>query len=723
MVDQTIQRTRTIYYQMSTTNKSFLDMHHYLKSTGIKNNRFFLVLLDPDLAGINPRDKRLNGFMKQKVLRECMQNYWYFLREVVRIPEQGGDASGGMQYKLHRGNLALNFCLVYNWNTFTELPRQHGKTIAIVIRMLWEFLYGTTNSASIFVNKKFDDSKENLQRMKDIRSALPSYLQLNEIYSADGKKIKNKDSVETLEHPVNGNKIKTLASARNKVAANSLGRGLTLPRIWFDEFAFIPYNKIIYLASTPAYKTASMNAKRNGAPYGIIITTTPGDMTTDEGEYAFFMKEAATEFSELWYDMSPEKINNIINANTSSNFVHIRYTYQQLGSTEAWFKEIVVEMQKDWSAIRREVLLEWSAASDNSPFKKEDLLIVKGLIKEPIQQVVLRGMYIFNIYEKINLRNPPLIGVDVSGGFKRDSSTITIVDSKTTRVVADFNCNYISPIDLASVIYELVTKYMNNAIVNIERNGGFGASVIAKLLKTSVKRNLFYEIKDRVVEERYNGVNMAKRTQKTKVYGLDETHGTRDLLMEILRERMEYHKDKFISPIIYNELETLEVKKNGRIEHCATGHDDQVFSYLLALYIWYEGKNLMENWGLVKSSLKTDQDIDQAMVTIEDETSSITEDLIRPDIDNDPTQVQMQLDYLNSKKAIGYEEFMQQQFDADRKAIDDLMSNKLAREAYCKKFSLPVENMETPIVKIPDEVFMIDDFSEQQKEKEISIDY
>ena len=50
------------------------------------------------------------------------------------------------------------------------------------------------------------------------------------------------------------------------------------------------------------------------------------------------------------------------------------------------------------------------------------------------------------------------------------------IDSKYTDVTATFNCNYISPIELANVIYELVTKYMNNAIVNIERNGGFGST-------------------------------------------------------------------------------------------------------------------------------------------------------------------------------------------------------------------------------------------------------
>lgn len=55
----------------------------------------------------------------------------------------------------------------------------------------------------------------------------------------------------------------------------------TLTLLWYDEYGFLPYNGIIYMNAAPAFKTASMGAKRNGAPYGILLTTTPGFMSTD----------------------------------------------------------------------------------------------------------------------------------------------------------------------------------------------------------------------------------------------------------------------------------------------------------------------------------------------------------------------------------------------------------------------------------------------------------
>ena len=55
------QTTTSIYYHMSTTNKSFLEVHQYLKDSGINNNKFMLVLLDPDLARIDPHDPNLSS--------------------------------------------------------------------------------------------------------------------------------------------------------------------------------------------------------------------------------------------------------------------------------------------------------------------------------------------------------------------------------------------------------------------------------------------------------------------------------------------------------------------------------------------------------------------------------------------------------------------------------------------------------------------------------------
>lgn len=661
-----LQKPRLVYIHKETSNQSFLDMHYYLKSKGIQNNDFFLSLLDSGLAGVNPRDPALPQFMKVRVMNECRLNYWYFLREVVRIPDQGGSVSSGKLYKLHRGNLAMNFLFSLNFNMFVEMPRQHGKTTAALVRYLWVYNFGTSNSEIMFMHKDHNGSKKNLKELKAIRDALPSYLQMSSAIDSEGKKLKVPNTVVMIQHPFNNNKITTFPSARTKDAANNLGRGSTQPIQYYDEFAFMPFNREVYLAATPAFSTASENAKRNNAPYGMLLTTTPGDLLTDSGQYAYYIRNNATPWNEDFYDRSYDELIAVRDSNTKSAFFLISYTYQQLGSGQDYFKRMVVQMNGDWAAIRREVMLEWAETATNCPFSQEDLDIIKNYLKEPIRTVFFGQFrqYIFNIYEDLDLSYPPIIGVDVAGAMYQDSSAITVIDSHTTRVSATLNCNYMPSDDLAEVIYELVTKYMNNAIVNVERNGGFGVSVIQRLCKTSVKKNLYWEVKDKVIEERFNGVRLEKRPQRIKVYGLDSTKEIRARLIEILYERVAYHKDKFVAPILHKEMQAMEVKKNGKVEHSDNSHDDQVFSYLMALYVWYDGKNLAQNWHVVKNTLRTDAEEELIETEIEDQLEAKEKVDIESASYNPESQISADLEWIekDSKKFVTTEDMKIDQY-------------------------------------------------------------
>ena len=249
---------------------------------------------------------------------------------------------------------------------------------------------------------------------------------------------------------------------------------------------------------------------------------------------------------------------------------------------------------------------------------------------------------------------------------------------------------------------------------------GFGASVLAHLIKSRIKRNLYYEIKDRVVEERFDGINTVKKTKRTKVYGFDETKESRNKLMEILRDRMEHHKGKFVSPIIYNELTTLEVKKNGRIEHSSNTHDDQVFSLLMALYVWYEGKNLMESFGIEKGTLYTDADQESDYGDLEESHRSIMEDIDLDDLD-DENNVNRDLKELQSVNAILYKDWEESERVKNKKAMDDLLNTRLGRKAYSEKFHIDEDDIKTTgnvFYVIPDSVFL-DVYNDNPKQDEL----
>lgn len=697
---------RTIYKQMTTKNKSFLDMHHYLKATGHKNNAFMLALYDPDLDGIDPHDPNLNTFYKQKVFRECMCNYWYFLREVVRIPSSGAKP---MMYKLTRGNMALTFCQILNMNVFMELPRQQGKSVSSAIRFLYVYNFATTNSKIAFLHKNMDGAKDNLQTLKDLRDLLPPYLIMKEKITPDGKVLRGKNNTTEILNPFNNNDIKVFASATNKAKAASLLRGKTLTMMWYDEYGFLPYNDVIYMNAAPAYKTAAMNAKANGAPFGILITTTPGFMSTDEGKEAYHTKENATKFSEEWYDYTYDQMMKIITSNTKSDFVYIRYTYQELGCSEQWFKEVCVLLKGSWPDIRREILLEWSTGVENSPFREEDLDTIAGLVRQPISITYLLDRYRFETYLQADTHTyPALIGVDVAASVKRDSSTITVVDSLTTKVLGCLNCNYITQIDLCKCLKHMIDNWMPNAIINVERNG-VGQGVIGILKKMGLTKNLYYEIKDTIVEERQDGVHSYKQKVRTKVYGLNSTAAVRQTLIDILMERVENHKDKIVSPIIYNELLGMEIKKTGKVEHSASTHDDQVFSMLMALYMWYYGVNMAERFGLKKTAIKTDDDIDDRLDFLDEEGVEIVEHF---NVDDELAEdIQKDLDAAIKAGGTTLQEFINKRREEEAIQFNSLVSTKLGERAYRQMYNIPdnipLSNyIDSPTgYRVPDSVF------------------
>ena len=249
---------------------------------------------------------------------------------------------------------------------------------------------------------------------------------------------------------------------------------------------------------------------------------------------------------------------------------------------------------------------------------------------------------------------------------------------------------------------------------------GFGSSVIARLLQTSIKNNLFYTIKDKVVEERIVGSAIHRKTQKTKVYGSDSTKAEREKLLEILRDRVEYHKDKIISPTIYEELCGLEVKKNGKIEHSSNTHDDQVFSWLWALFVYYEGGDLMNNWGITKRVLRTDADLDEAVVDIKEDKSAITENIdMTSDIDMS-TEVEAQLNTLNQAPGkIMYDQWMQSEKAKDDAAMAKILANTAIRSTLTAQYQLMANAQQNQTVSIiPTEVFLNFNKTEQQIEQE-----
>ena len=104
------------YYIQNTTNKSFLRMHTLLKKMGIKNNAFFLACTQKELLNVDPHNpKEITPEIAARIAYECKVNPWYYFREVVRMPSQGGDS---VPFILNRANLALIWTFLNGTNIY-----------------------------------------------------------------------------------------------------------------------------------------------------------------------------------------------------------------------------------------------------------------------------------------------------------------------------------------------------------------------------------------------------------------------------------------------------------------------------------------------------------------------------------------------------------------------------------------------------------------------------
>lgn len=331
----------SVYFDMGTKNKSFLDTHYYLKKKGILNNNFFLLLRDKDLYGIDPRNPKLDMHMRQKIFKECMNNYWYFLREIVRIPIPGGYS----EYKLDRGLLAFNFGLVNNFSLMVDLPTQCGKNITIDTRVLWEYLFHNQYSA-VFIDRDKSNSKMDLQRIKGIYELLPSYLKFKDICKDKTLHIKDKT-----------NYIRISNKPRTKATAENIARGYTQCRQIFTDFQLLPYNEILFQVSRPAAYTAGLDAEKNNIPFGTVLLTSGGDIDTKPAQFADKLRESSIKFSEKCYDANPDMLNEYMEC--FSLIMYIGFDAFDLQKSNEWITTRLLDMNKDWKRFMREIFIQW----------------------------------------------------------------------------------------------------------------------------------------------------------------------------------------------------------------------------------------------------------------------------------------------------------------------------------------------------------------------------
>ena len=122
--------------------------------------------------------------------------------------------------------------------------------------------------------------------------------------------------------------------------------------------------------------------------------------------------------------------------------------------------------------------------------------------------------------------------------------------------------------------------------------------------ETSIKDNLYWSESARqleeMVEESADDYELKKLAIQYKKYGTYLTPKVRNAMLELLFKHIAECKEILNTEYLVDDICKLVRKSTGRIEAVQGEHDDSLFSYLHAIYLYYTGDNL-EHFGIIKT--------------------------------------------------------------------------------------------------------------------------
>ncbi|MDE7099972.1 MAG: hypothetical protein K2N99_01970, partial [Malacoplasma sp.] len=389
--------------------------------------------------------------------------------------------------------------------SYIVIPRQCYKSYTVAICYTYLIYWGTKNFTAAFFAQNDSLVTQNLSRVKDIREALPKYLNMKSNSDTD-----NQHSLiyRTSEF---SNSIITRAPGMSEDAANNVGRGASTFGQWWDEFAYTPYVSTAYGSAIPAYSTVSKIAERTGSRHHIVITTTAGNTASKIGAWAYEFFKACAPFTEYLYDMCeydsdgvPLSVNRaeikdyINNNNQGQHFLRIEYQWYELSKPMDYLDEMK-RLMPGLDEFNRGVLNMWSSSQANHPLGQERVEALCKMVADPTKIIMVDKIYVCKFY-----RDPTLLksqshhivfGMDCSGNTRRDFSTLVGVDVTNSEVVFTLRCNQYSVTRFARAVAYILLYLFPKSILVPERNY-VGLPVIEIIAENMGQTRIFKDEKD-----------------------------------------------------------------------------------------------------------------------------------------------------------------------------------------------------------------------------------
>ena len=590
----------------NTTNKSAVVLATKLRQMGVKNNVFFLSLMDQSLSGVDPFDEHLTMDQMVRIGIECKKNPWYVLREIARAPAQAGNNSS--QVEFNRSIICIWWCFFNHINLILTQLRQTGKSFGTDLLMNGLMFFWSSNTKINLLTLSEKLRTETVSRIKAIRDELPVFLNF---------KTRN-DLNNTEELTINqfNNRYRTHIAQLAPKAAYNLGRGLTTPILHVDEGPFQPNIQIALDACLPAMDAASDMAKANDEPYGIIYTTTAGKKDEPSGKYFYRIITKSNRWTERFYDcLNKEDLDKVLLANKGVLRVYAEFNHRQLGKTDEWLIAKLRERDMSRDAIERDYFNVWTSGTESSPLSTKLIeKMFKSIMPDEYQDISSIGGYITrwfipeeNIQSFMSTRQV-VVGIDTSDASGGDDISFVGVDVETGGTLFVGSFNETNLITFGTWLASWLERYPNCTFIPERRSSAIAIiDLLLELLPQKgidpFKRIFNWIMNDPLVhKERYEEACRPLHRRSEDIYtrskkyfgfatsGTGETSRT-ELYSKTLQNAAKRCADRILDKTLYEQIAGLVIR-NGRVDHAPGEHDDLVIGWLLAHWLLTMGRNL-----------------------------------------------------------------------------------------------------------------------------------
>ena len=519
---------------------------------------------------------------KQKEFIKCKYDPIYFIEKYLKIFSQ---SEGTVYFKMYEKQKEFIRAFIDNHKVISFKSRQTGISTTMRQLALWLQLFYNHYNIGVL---SLEQNKQNdfLKQVKEM------------YYTSDLSwlNLKVEKDIESLFRFNNNSSIRQGNS-------NNPFRSYSMSTIMVDEQQFIPNLKDQLMSVAPTLQRIS----NTGLPYGIILNSTQNGV--DNYFYQIYSKQV----------------------NHEGGYYLFQFHWTEIPEyDDKWYKEQCEILDNDPKLIQQELDMKFIGSGDT---------FIKGDVLENVQDDVNSNEYediYFNdnrdyrisIYHKPESDKEYIIGVDPSGGMGNDYSAQVVIDKEEQRVQQIFKNNSIDDKEFSELLYQL-GQYYNNQKLGIEMNGGFGISIIRRLLNELHYNNFYWNTP--IKQTDLSNKKKKRRAKKEKLPGIINSQITRPLIINNMQK------------YIYNDYSIVESKElaqellvfvhNGKkIEQRYGYHDDLVMQFQHSL--WVRENDLNSNiQNLIKKD-DEDNNILQKIVFVERETlQKNNTDTMNEDID------------------------------------------------------------------------------------------